>query len=138
MKYQIENTSSGIILGVYEASSKEEALDLMAREAGYASYEEAQEAAPSRPGEILVVEMDGEESSINVSLTKEGVTKVIAWLAEVAKPGVRKAVVLTEVEEHIWESYPSSPSYELGAQYTRSGRPEILHLVEGVDYAVEV
>lgn len=87
---------------------------------------------------FTIEKMDEDESSIEVCLTQAGVAKVLAWLAEVAKPGVRKAVVLTEVEEHIWETYPEAPAYELGAQFTRSGRPELLHLVEGEDYLVEV
>lgn len=139
-RYQIENTMTGLILGVYEASSPGEALDLLAREAGYDSYEEAQDAAPSRPGAIQVVELDDDEdeSSIEVYLTKEGVEKVLAWLVEVAKPDLRWAVVLFDIEEHLWETYPEAPAYELGVQFTISGRPELLHLVEGEDYKVEV
>lgn len=64
-RYQIENTRSGIILGVYEASSKEEALESFALDAGYDSYETAQEVAPAAPGEIMVTELD-DESSIEV------------------------------------------------------------------------
>lgn len=52
--YQIENTRSGIILGTYEANTEAEALDAMARDAGYASYIEACEVAPVVDGEILV------------------------------------------------------------------------------------
>ena len=54
--YRIENTRSGIILGDYEAETKEAALDAMARDAGYADYAEAQEVAPPAEGEILVTE----------------------------------------------------------------------------------
>lgn len=137
MKYQIENTSSGVILGTYEASSKEEALDLLAREAGYDSYHAAQEASPAAPGEILVTELDDEdEFFVIASLTQAGEEKISAWLAEVAKPGVNKDAVIIEVVSHLWET--EAQAYELGAQYTRSGRPELLHLAEGEDYKVEV
>lgn len=57
-KYLIENTRSGIILGEYQADSKEAALDAMARDAGYADYAEAQEVAPAGDGEILVTEVE--------------------------------------------------------------------------------
>ena len=41
MKYRIENTSSGMELGTYEAPSPEEALERMYRDAGYASADDA-------------------------------------------------------------------------------------------------
>lgn len=56
-KYRIENRTSGIILGVFEATSAEAALDAMAREAGYASYAEVQEVA---------------EGDLTVTLVEEG------------------------------------------------------------------
>lgn len=37
-KFEIANRNSGLVLGVYEGETKEEALDAMARDAGYASY----------------------------------------------------------------------------------------------------
>ncbi|MDK8188153.1 MULTISPECIES: hypothetical protein [Sphingomonas] len=36
--YTITNIASGIVLGQYEAATEAEALDLMARDAGYADY----------------------------------------------------------------------------------------------------
>ncbi len=36
--FTITNTASGIVLGQYEAATEAEALDLMARDAGYADY----------------------------------------------------------------------------------------------------
>lgn len=55
--WRIENTISGAILGEYEGATAEEALDTMAREAGYRTYAECDRVAPSRPGEIRVVEV---------------------------------------------------------------------------------
>ena len=52
--YQIENTRSGVILGEYEASSEAEALNAMARDAGYADYAACCEVAPVSDGEIVV------------------------------------------------------------------------------------
>lgn len=53
-RYQISNCRSGIVLGIYEADSKQAALDAMARDAGYADYASADAVAPAAPGEILV------------------------------------------------------------------------------------
>jgi hypothetical protein len=53
-RYQIENVRSGVVLGVYKASSEADALDAMARDAGYADYEEACEVAPTFENEISV------------------------------------------------------------------------------------
>ena len=56
-KYQIENTNSGIILGVYEAASEDMALEELARDAGYATYAIACEAFSVDEDEILVTEI---------------------------------------------------------------------------------
>ena len=53
-KYQITNTISGVELGVYEGATEAEALDAMARDAGYSDYAECCEVAPARQGEIAV------------------------------------------------------------------------------------
>lgn len=54
MKYEISNTISGASLGVYDAASEAEALDAMAREAGYQDYASLCEVVPAEDGEIVV------------------------------------------------------------------------------------
>jgi len=58
MKFQIQNTTSGAVLGVYEAETVQEALDAMARDAGYADYAEANAVAPAGPLTIMVTEFE--------------------------------------------------------------------------------
>lgn len=56
--YRIENTISGVVLGEYAGDTPEQALDAMARDAGYSDYAEACEVAPVKDGEIRVTEVD--------------------------------------------------------------------------------
>lgn len=56
--YQIESKISGTVLGTWEAASEQEALDAMARDAGYDSYEALQEVASAKDGEIRVTAVD--------------------------------------------------------------------------------
>lgn len=51
MYYRIENSSSSVVLGYYKATTEADALDAMARDAGYADYAEAHSVAP---GDVLV------------------------------------------------------------------------------------
>jgi len=46
MKYLVENTQSGTVLGAYEAETPEEALELCSRDAGYETHKEACKIAP--------------------------------------------------------------------------------------------
>jgi hypothetical protein len=50
--YRIENPTTGVCLGDYQGATAQEALDAMARDAGYADYAEAQTVAPA---ELTVV-----------------------------------------------------------------------------------
>lgn len=56
-KYRIENTVSGADLGVYEGSTEAEALDAMARDAGYRDHAHAEEITPSKSGELAVTQI---------------------------------------------------------------------------------
>jgi len=58
-KFQIVNLDSGTVLGVYEGENEKEALDAMARDAGYFDYHEACNIydAPFDDSEIRVTEV---------------------------------------------------------------------------------
>lgn len=53
--YRIHNTMSGQDLGTYEAVDESDALNQMALDAGYNSFEHAQKVAPIADGELVVV-----------------------------------------------------------------------------------
>ncbi len=57
--YRITNTISGTVLGLYPGESEQEALDAMARDAGYEDHEAACKVAPVKDGELAVVPMEG-------------------------------------------------------------------------------
>jgi hypothetical protein len=44
LSYTISNAISGLVLGVYEGTSKDDALDTLARDAGYEDYFDACES----------------------------------------------------------------------------------------------
>lgn len=54
--YRISNRISGVTVGDYEADDPMSALDVMAREAGYDSYEEASVVTGDRGDDGLDVE----------------------------------------------------------------------------------
>ena len=57
LSYTISNAVSGHCLGIFDGTSKDDALDALARDAGYADYAEACEAAPD-DGELIVTEIE--------------------------------------------------------------------------------
>ncbi len=65
MKYRIESNVSGLVLGVYEGSSKEEARDAYARDAGYDDYADLCSQIPNAdPNNLLITEVDEEEEAL--------------------------------------------------------------------------
>ena len=55
--YAIHNTASGLCLGAYVACTLDDALDVMAHEAGYEDHDAACVVAPVEPGELVVREL---------------------------------------------------------------------------------
>ena len=53
MNYTISNARSGMVLGIYEGTSKDDALDTLARDAGYEDYFDACESGFN--GDDLIV-----------------------------------------------------------------------------------
>jgi len=53
LSYTISNAISGMVLGVYEGTSKDDALDTLARDAGYEDYFDACESGFN--GDDLIV-----------------------------------------------------------------------------------
>jgi hypothetical protein len=56
-KFEIANRNSGLVLGVYEGDTKEQALDAMARDAGYSSYAAIPEEVGSED-DLIVAEVE--------------------------------------------------------------------------------
>jgi len=56
--FRIYNTISGIALGDYDGATEAEALDAMARDAGYADYAACCDVAPAKEDEISVQPID--------------------------------------------------------------------------------
>jgi len=57
-KFQISNTTSGADLGTYEAATREEALDAMARDAGYKSFAASCEVTGEDGSDLVVREVE--------------------------------------------------------------------------------
>ena len=53
LSYTISNRVSGVVLGVYQGTSKDDALDTLARDAGYADFFDACESGDD--GDDLIV-----------------------------------------------------------------------------------
>ena len=61
--YEIRNTRSGVSLGQFEASSESDALDALARAAGYPTHAAACEVAPVAADELSVTLVDAPEAT---------------------------------------------------------------------------
>ena len=64
MKYQIENTKSGLVFGIYEADNEEEALNILAKEEGHEDWVDLVEDYPKAATEILVTEAENQETKV--------------------------------------------------------------------------
>ena len=53
LSYTISNRTSGVVLGVYQGTSKDDAIDSLARDAGYADFFDACESGED--GDDLIV-----------------------------------------------------------------------------------
>lgn len=56
-KYKIKNTHTGMVIGIFAADTETKALDTMAKEAGYRSYDHLQATVPAKEGEIEVTDI---------------------------------------------------------------------------------
>ena len=56
--FRIYNTESGVELGIYSADTEEEALDVMAIDAGYVGFKESCEVVGSDGSDIVVEEVE--------------------------------------------------------------------------------
>lgn len=61
--FEISNATSGQVLGVYHAESKDAALDMLARDAGYADYAEVLAICPASDSDVLIAEIGAENSA---------------------------------------------------------------------------
>lgn len=55
--FRIENSKSGADLGVYEGETAADALDAMARDAGYADYQHCAETTGSDESDLIITEV---------------------------------------------------------------------------------
>lgn len=75
---------------------------------------------------------------MQIQLTNLGQSKFNKWLSEVGKADLNLQVVAFEALDRLEDDVSSnqSPTYELGRQFTNTGRPE-LFAFESEDYTVE-
>lgn len=55
--FEISNRNSGLVLGRYDAETEEQALEAMARDAGYSSYAECCEVTGQDESALDIVEV---------------------------------------------------------------------------------
>lgn len=75
--FKITNRKSGLVLGVFQGKDEQDALDNLARDAGYHDHAHACEVAPVDDGELLVECVDPEE--ILAHLSEADLEDLEAW-----------------------------------------------------------
>lgn len=61
----------------------------------------------------------------HASITDKGMERINQWLDDVSKVSVNRDTILSEILENIEDG---REDYELGRQYTTTGRPEVIWL----------
>lgn len=56
--YEIESKASGLVLGRYDGETEQDALDAMARDAGYADHEDACSQSQDDGNHLIVTEVE--------------------------------------------------------------------------------
>jgi hypothetical protein len=75
---------------------------------------------------------------MNIELTNLGQSKFNKWLAEIGVANLNIQAVAFEALDHLEEevSGNQTPTYELGQQFTTTGRPEVFKF-SNEDYEIE-
>ncbi len=62
--YEIQNANTAYVLGVYEGETEEEALDAMARDAGYQDYASiAEQQGQADEDDLVITEVDAPDAA---------------------------------------------------------------------------
>lgn len=123
--FNITNTHSGAFLGTYAAATERDALDAMAREAGYDSYDALQTEVPAADGEIVVTNA----LIYPPKLSAAAVERAREMVKIIVRDGVNVDAVIDELREIISDraSMGETLSCEVSQSITRSRRPEFVH-----------
>lgn len=88
--FTITNTSSGVVLGTFEAATASDALEVMAHRAGYGTYAEACEAAP------------GDDIEVTESLSFDDVDSLLHFADDATAEAVRNALPAADLTPTAW------------------------------------
>lgn len=75
---------------------------------------------------------------MNIQLTNLGASKFNKWVLQVGKPDLNLQAVAFEALDRLVDdvSTNQTPTYELGASFTSTGRPEVFKF-EAEDFEIE-